>query len=55
MVGDKNEVKLKGGTRVGGFPEEYLVPAIITREQISSGGSIVGMQLDFLYAIYLNY
>ena len=51
-MGDKDEVKLKGGLEVGGFPEHRLVPAIITREQISSGGSIVGMQLSFSYAIY---
>ena len=47
MVGDKDEVKLKGGIEVGGFREESLIPAIITTEQTSSGGSIVGMQLGF--------
>ena len=55
MVGDKDEVKLKGGIEVGGFPEHFLLPAIITTEQTSSGGSIVGMQLSFPYTIYLNY
>ena len=47
MVGDKDEVKLKGGLEVGGFPEYRLVPAIITTEQTSSGGSVEGMQLGF--------
>ena len=44
VVGDKDVIKLKGGLQVGGFPEDRLVPAIITAEQTSSGGSIVGMQ-----------
>ena len=44
MVGDKDDIKLKGGTKIGGFPEDRLVPAIITAEQTSSGGSVVGMQ-----------
>ena len=47
MVGDKDEVKLKGSIEVGGFPEEFLIPAIITTEEISSGGSVEGMQLGF--------
>ena len=46
-MGDKDEVKLKGGIEIGGFPEEYLIPAIITTEQTSSGGSIMGMRLGF--------
>ena len=44
MVGEKDEVRLKGGRDVGGFPEQFLIPAIITTEQTSSGGSVVGMQ-----------
>ena len=47
MVGDIDDVKLKGGIEVGGFPENHLVPAIITTEQTSSGGSVVGAQLGF--------
>ena len=51
MVGEKDEVRLKGGIEIGGLPEHRLIPAIITTEQTSSGGSIVGMQYRAFYML----